>query len=90
MAKVINMRDENFDVYIGRPSRWGNPFIIGDDGDRAHVIKKYEQHLREQLRQGVIKKEELLALEGKRLGCFCKPAACHGDVIVKLIHEFKD
>lgn len=33
--------------------------------------------------------EQLLELEGKNLGCWCKPEACHGDILVKLIDEYK-
>ncbi len=75
---VVNKRDDGFDVYIGRGSKWGNPFRIGVDGTRTQVIAKYARMLRSS--------PELLAalgeLRGKRLGCFCKPAACHGDVLV--------
>ena len=34
--------------------------------------------------------EELLDLESKNLGCWCAPNRCHGDVLVKLIEEFKN
>lgn len=84
MTKVVHIRAPH-DVYIGRPSKWGNPFEIGKDGTRTEVIQKYEDWIREQ--------PELLSqlheLEGKRLGCFCKPKRCHGDVLVKLIDEMR-
>lgn len=69
-----------YDVYIGRPSKWGNPFVIGKDGDRAEVLRKYEAWLRT--------RPELLAalpeLRGKVLGCWCAPEPCHGDVLSRL------
>jgi hypothetical protein len=75
--RVVNKRREAFDVHIGRGSIWGNPFVIGRDGDRAEVIRKYELYLET--------KPELIArlpeLRGKRIGCFCAPQACHGDVL---------
>ena len=78
---VVNKYKEDFDVYIGRPSKWGNPYEIGIDGTRAQVIEKYRRY--------VLRHPKLLAsvreLKGKRLGCFCKPKACHGDVLVELI-----
>ena len=81
--KVVNLRDELYDVYIGRGSIWGNPFMIGKDGDRDEVIKKYKDR--------ILKKPELLKrlpeLKGKVLGCYCKPLACHGDVLVELLEE---
>jgi hypothetical protein len=83
MTRIVNLRDEEYDVLIARPSKWGNPFQIGRDGSREKVITMYEIHLR--------RRPDLLAslpeLAGKRLGCHCKPEACHGDVLVKLLRE---
>ena len=83
MTRVVNARHEDYDVLIARPSKWGNPFQIGRDGDRERVIRMYEVHIR--------RRPDLLAalpeLAGKRLGCYCKPEACHGDALVKLLHE---
>jgi len=85
MTRVVNLRHEEYDVLIARPSKWGTPFQIGRDGSREQVIKLYEIHLR--------RRPDLLAalpeLAGKRLGCHCKPEACHGDVLVRLLHEMK-
>ena len=64
---------------------WGNPYRIGEDGTRDEVIGLYKMHLWGQIKKGTIAKEDLLSLNGKRLGCFCKPQACHGDVIVKAV-----
>jgi len=83
MIKVVHCKKERYDVYIGRPSKWGNPFSIGKDGTRKEVIEKYEKYL--------LNNEKLMndlhELEGKVLGCWCKPKACHGDVLVKLIER---
>lgn len=80
---VVNVRAESFDVYIGRPSKWGNPFVIGRDGDRAAVIAKFKAYL---LSQPALM-EQLAELEGKKLGCFCFPNSCHGDAIVEVFRE---
>ena len=68
-------------VIIGRPSKWGNPFIIGRDGTRADVIEKYWRYIEA--------RPDLLAalgeLEGKVLACWCVPDACHGHVLIELI-----
>lgn len=76
---VVHCKKSSYDVYIGRPSKWGNPFVIGPDGTREEVIEKYEKWLLQQ--------PELMAslheLKGKTLGCWCSPKACHGDVLVK-------
>ncbi len=81
---VVNKIFDKYDVDISRMSKWGNPFVIGKDGDREEVIKKYEEYIRN--------KPELLRdlheLKNKRLGCWCKPRyACHGDILVKLLEE---
>lgn len=83
VAHVVNKRKENFDIYIGRGSKWGNPYHIGRDGTREEVIQKYRKYLWGLIKSGNLTKEDFLELEGKRLGCFCKPLPCHGDVIVK-------
>lgn len=86
MIKIVHCKREKFDVYIGRPSKWGNPFVIGQDGDREEVIKKYEEWIRN--------KPELLKdikeLENKVLGCWCAPKACHGDVLKRLLEEINE
>jgi hypothetical protein len=84
MAEVVNIRKSAYDVLIARPSKWGNPFIVGRDGSREQVIRMYDVHVR--------RRPDLLAalpeLVGKRLGCYCKPEACHGDVLIRLLKEF--
>lgn len=45
-TKVVNIKDgEYFNVYVGRGSKWGNPFVIGRDGTRKEVIELYRQWL---------------------------------------------
>lgn len=80
---VVNLHKSRYDVYIGRGSKWGNPFVIGRDGTREQVIEKYRQHLRN--RPDLL--QALPELRGKLLGCFCKPKPCHGDIFVELLGE---
>ena len=75
-TNVVHCKKAKYDVYIGRPSKWGNPFVIGRDGTRDEVIAKYRTWI---VKQGLDFKE----LQGKTLGCWCKPAACHGDVLAE-------
>jgi len=89
MAKVVNLYKEPYTVYIGRGSKWGNPYHIGKDGDRSDVISKYRALLYRKIRDGRITIDELLALKGETLGCFCKPKSCHGDIIVEMIELAK-
>ena len=83
---VVNIRKDEYDIYIGRPSIWGNPFVIGRDGNRSEVIEKYEGYIRQTPRLLKLLPE----LKGKRLGCYCAPKPCHGDVLVKLIKEISN
>lgn len=66
-------------VYIGRGSKWGNPFIIGKDGNREEVIAKYIAYAK-----GKFSREELRVLKGKDLVCYCAPLECHGDVLSRV------
>lgn len=79
-TRVVHCKKEPYDVYIGRPSKWGNPFSIGKDGSRQEVIAKY--------RAWIASQPALLAslheLRGKTLGCWCAPNECHGDVLKEL------
>lgn len=83
---VVHFQREPNDVYIGRPSKWGNPFTIGRHGTREEVIAKYEEYL--------LTNPSLMAalpeLKGKVLGCWCSPRACHGDVLAKLANEIEN
>ena len=82
MTQIVNKKHSNYDVDIGRPSIWGNPYIIGRDGDRATVVAKYKEHF---LGSFHLKQLATEKLKGKVLGCYCKPEACHGDVIVDFL-----
>ena len=82
---VVNIRSDDYDVYIGRPSKWGNPFQIGRDGTREQVINAYQHwFLSESPELIEAAKREL---PGKVLGCFCKPDACHGDVLASIVND---
>lgn len=83
MCIVVNKYKDEYDIYIGRGSKWGNPFPMKNksDEERERVIEEYRKHLWKQISSGEVTKEELVELKGKRLACFCKPLSCHGDVI---------
>ena len=87
--KVVHCKKEAYDVYIGRPGKWGNPFEIGKDGSRDTVISKYRLWLWKELQSGKITKEEILKLDGKVLGCWCAPLKCHGDVLINAVNYLK-
>jgi len=83
--KVYNKKKQNPEgaVYVGRPTKWGNPFVIGKDGTRDEVIAKYEEWIKTQ--NNLI--ADLHELTGKDLVCWCAPEACHADVLIKMANS---
>lgn len=93
-TRVVNKYKESYDVYIGRGSPLGNPFSHKEGtkawykvGTREESITAFEDYIRKVLPTDPDLILYLKSLKGKTLGCFCKPQACHGDVIVKIIEE---
>ncbi len=91
---VVNIHKEPFDVYIGRVGRgqdgyFGNPFRIGDGISREDAVKTFQRYFVERIEKDTEFKRRVLALKGKRLGCFCKPKACHGDVIADWLNKME-
>ena len=70
-------------VYVGRPSKWGNPFVVGVDGTREEVVQKYLDHFVGSTpdRSEAAIKEELV---GVNLVCWCAPKLCHADVLMEI------
>jgi len=83
----VNVSIEACDVYIGRPSVFGNPFVIGRDGDRDDVIELYKRYFPRRMGLDPAFREQVLSLKGKKLGCHCKPLSCHGDVIAEYLDK---
>jgi Domain of unknown function (DUF4326) len=81
--RVVHCKRERHHLYIGRPSKWGNPFVVGRHGTREECIAQYECYL--------LENEELMAaiveLRGLVLGCWCAPQRCHGDVLMRLANS---
>lgn len=86
---VVHVSKSLYDVYVGRGpdpktgivGKWGNPFMIGKDGTRSEVIRKY--------REWIVTQPDLMAalpeLRGRVLGCWCGSGkACHGEVLAEL------
>jgi hypothetical protein len=95
MTTVVNIKTDVYDIYIGRHvdpviGKWGNPYSSKEDtlakfkvSSKKEAIQKYREY--------ILSNKELLSslpeLHNKRLGCFCKPGTCHGDVLVELAEE---
>lgn len=97
MIKVVNRNFDKsqFGIYIGRGSVLGNPFVVGRDGSREEVIAEYRVWLWDKIQKRdkkvldalkwIIVRERNERGSVIKLSCYCKPKACHGDVIVKAI-----
>ncbi|MYI74283.1 MAG: DUF4326 domain-containing protein [Acidobacteria bacterium] len=96
MPTVRNLRDEpelraalarahvhGDAVLIDRRTRWGNSFRIGPGTSRAQAVELYRADLWRRVREGTITLEDLAALAPCRLACWCRPKACHGDVLAR-------
>jgi hypothetical protein len=84
IPKVWNKRDPNTPkdaIYVGRPSKWGNPFVIGKDGTREEVIARYREWIAYRA------PETFDELRGKDLVCWCAPKACHADVLLEIANS---
>ena len=96
MSKVVHCKKELYDVYIGRPSKWGNPYTHKQDGktlakyivkDRDTAVNAYREWITNGDGKHLL--DDLHELKGgKILGCWCKPQACHGDVLLELLEEY--
>jgi len=87
-TRIVNKHHKiPYDVYIGRGSDFGNPYIIGVDGDRDEVINKYCKYFYKRINEEPLFKLRVEGLRGKTLACFCKPKSCHGDVIISYLNE---
>ena len=87
--EVLNKRNDIIPedaIYVGRPSKWGNPFIIGKDGTREEVVAKYRKMLVDDLgRNQALTFDDIFftELRGKDLVCWCAPFPCHADILLE-------
>ena len=94
-TRVVHVNKEDYDVYIGRPSEWGNPYShIRDKKTLAEFVVSTREEAISKYRDWILQQPQLLekleSLRGKRLGCWCKKEphiTCHGDVLVELLRR---
>ena len=91
-TRVVNIKTCDYDVYIGRAGNgedgyFGNPFRLRPGEPRGSTIAKYREYFYDRLESDSEFRTRILALKGKRLGCFCKPNSCHGDVIAEWLND---
>jgi len=92
LPKVVHCKKAPYDVYIGRPSKWGNPFShkVGTKAKflvttREEAINAYHKWITEG--EGKYLLKDLHELKGKTLGCWCAPLPCHGNVLSELANS---
>jgi len=81
---LVTVKWKPHDVYIGRPSVWGNPFVLQPDEPRGATIARYEAWL---LSQPKLIERAKRELKGKVLACYCAPKPCHGDILARIANE---
>lgn len=89
---VVHCKQSEYDIYGGRPGKYGNPFIVGTHGGRGYCCDKHIKWI-----DGLIKgpngevpptKAEIRAdLKGKRIGCWCAPRRCHCDYLAQIANR---
>jgi len=78
-------------VYVGRPTRWGNPFSLAEVAAEglptaaAIVVEQYREYL---AANPALVAQAVAELRGKDLACWCKVGApCHADVLLELANQ---
>lgn len=89
---VVHCKKSSFDVYIGRPSKWGNPFTHIPAGTTAQFVVKNREEAVAKYKEWILNQPELVKqvkaeLKGKILACWCSPQACHGDVLAEIANS---
>ena len=98
ITTVVNIYKEPYDVYIGRAGKgkdgyFGNSHVVGfckicnKIHNRGEAVDAFRVDFKKRIEYDSVFKERLKELKGKRLGCFCKPLACHGDVYVEYLEK---
>jgi hypothetical protein len=82
-TKVVHLKKEAYDQRIDRRSIFGNPYEMKNrsNAERERVIEEFAKYFFKELKESLLFQSQVHALKGKTLGCWCKPKACHGDVI---------
>lgn len=84
---VVNVtKTLNYDSYVGRPGKWGNPFQIMKGRNREQAVRLYINYIMNN--QSLLK--DIRELRGQSLGCHCAPKLCHGHVLEWLANDMTD
>ena len=84
---VVHCKKSPYDVYVGRPSVYGNPYKVGVDGVRGECVELYRELFYTDQMKPVRELVERTIKPGTILGCWCSPNKCHGDVIAEYVNN---
>jgi len=87
-TSIVNINQEQCEVYVGRPSKYGNPFKEDIDGTKNECIDMYRAWLMKPEQKWIL--DDILELDGKVLGCHCYPKRCHSEVLIEFILAAKN
>lgn len=82
--KLVRHVSQPHDIYVGRPSQWGNPYKIDSETDRSTAIRLYRLHL---MSDPQMMDAARMQLRGKTLGCHCAPLPCHADILAEVANS---
>jgi hypothetical protein len=89
--QIVHFKKHSYDVYIGRPSKWGNPYSRKPGIARYKVKTRAEalnKHREWVLSNPIFIEEIKNTLKGKVLGCWCdNPLGCHGLILWKIAND---
>ncbi len=94
--RTFKQKEDDLTFYVGRPTFFGNPYVIGKDGTREEVVQKYKtKFFIPLLLKGdfyvmyILKTLAAIAkMKNLYLVCWCAPKACHGDVIKEFLDRY--
>jgi len=88
---VVHRSKKKYDVYIGRPSKWGNPFSSKDGTLAQYKVQTREESIQKH-REWILSQPQMIEdikkeLKGKVLGCWCSPKLCHGHTLAAIAND---
>lgn len=75
--RMVREEERNKYLYVGRPTKWGNPFILSHESERENVLRHFIEWL---MGQPGLQEDARKELPGEYLGCWCHPKMCHAHV----------
>lgn len=88
---VVHCKKSPYNVYVGRPTIWGNPYSHKSGTaakfrvkTRDIAITLYEEWF---MSQPELVEKAKIELRGKILSCWCAPLDCHAEILAKVANE---